>query len=98
MKITGSKFDKVYNATTPAMNSKNDRENSLVQKQDKIELSKEAKKFCSYKDKINSAVIETGTDVDLKKLAALKKKIENGTYNVSSEDIAAAILGTNRKE
>lgn len=61
--------------------------------QDRIEISPGADAYdelSSVKEKVIGE-IEAGTSAD--KLRSLKAEIENGTYHISSEDIASAILG-----
>ncbi len=73
---------------TVAGNSK--QENKL--NQDRVEISETASSYDeqnSIKDKI---VKEVESPTNPNKLRELKAKIENGTYHVSSTDIAGAIV------
>lgn len=70
-------------------NSKNTidkKENTGIPK-DRIELSKTSQEVKKYIDKIDH--IEIGNQ---EKVARIKKAIENGTYRVSSKEIAEVIL------
>ena len=65
---------------------------------DRVEISEEASNYdelSSVKSEVVSQV-EKGTSAD--KLRKLKSEIENGTYYVSSNDIAGAILNQTVKE
>lgn len=65
--------------------------------EDRVEISETASKYnelSAAKDKIVKEV-EASTSPD--KLRSLKAQIESGTYHVSSEDIAGAILGLSGK-
>jgi len=78
----------------PKNNFKNDKKEDAAD-QDRIDISKNASsydEFSSIKDKIVND-IENATRPD--KLRQIKAAIENGTYHVSSEDIAGAILKQN---
>ena len=40
----------------------------------------------------------TGSDVRFEKVAALRRKIEAGTYKVDAEDVAEKLMGEMRKK
>jgi anti-sigma28 factor (negative regulator of flagellin synthesis) len=40
----------------------------------------------------------TGSDVRFEKVAALRRKIEAGTYSVAAEDVAEKLMGEMRKK
>jgi anti-sigma28 factor (negative regulator of flagellin synthesis) len=74
--------------------TKNNLEENNQLNQDRVEISETASSYdelATVKDQVVKEV-EAPTSPD--KLRSLKAQIENGTYNVSSNDIAAAILGT----
>ena len=79
----------IKNNTTISQN--NAQENNKLN-QDRIEFSQAANSFdelSAVKDKVVKEV-EASTSPD--RLRELKAQIENGTYFVSSEDIAGAIM------
>lgn len=41
------------------------------------------------------AAIAKASDIRTEKVAELRERIENGTYNVAAEDLASSILGRN---
>lgn len=78
------------------MDNKTNKESEL--NKDRVEISKAASNYdelSSIKSKIVEGV-EKGTSVD--KIRKLKAEIENGTYFVSSQDIANSIINSFPKE
>ncbi len=64
-----------------------DKKVKKTQQRDKVELSNEAKEFASVYKKALVA-----SDVREDKIADIKARMDNGTYNVKSEDVANKIL------
>ncbi|HHY13597.1 MAG TPA: flagellar biosynthesis anti-sigma factor FlgM [Thermoanaerobacterales bacterium] len=56
-------------------------------KQDKVELSKEAKEFM-----LAMEIISKSDDIRKGKVDEIKKRIEQGTYNIEGEKVAEKIL------
>jgi negative regulator of flagellin synthesis FlgM len=54
---------------------------------DQVSLSAEARTLA-----VARKAVESAPDVREEKIAAIRKRIENGTYNVSSEALAKSIL------
>ncbi len=83
-------YDTSFNKNSKVADNSVSKENK--KNIDRVEISPAASKYdqiSSIKDKIISEV-ERGTSPE--KLRQLKVQIENGTYHVSSEDIAKAIV------
>jgi anti-sigma28 factor (negative regulator of flagellin synthesis) len=63
-----------------------------VSKQDVVEISKEALDRSEFGGVIRSTAAEVARDVPAETIKKLREAIENGTYPVSGEMIARAIL------
>lgn len=94
-----SNIESIYEANTKKNSSA--LENNVNQEdklnKDRVEISKTARSFdelSPIKEKV-VADVEKATSPD--RLRELKAQIENGTYHVSSQDIAAAILNIGGK-
>jgi len=94
MKIELNGIDSVYDATirTDDIAVKKTTEDKSSLPRDKVEFSEQSKKY----SQLNSIKEEITSDVDMgagpEKLRALKAAVMNGSYHVSSEDIAGAML------
>lgn len=95
MRIDPTKIDGIYEAQLKrgAGQVHTDSIGSEI-KEDRIELSKNAKEHDELRGLVSGIAgeIEKGASPD--KLRALKKSISEGSYSVSSEEIAGAILNT----
>jgi len=69
-----------------------DPHESTLERSDSVKLSSEAKIFAA----IQKRLAET-PDIRHDKVEALKERIANGTYRVSAEEIAAAMLREGRR-
>lgn len=78
--------NRIYNAYTAQM-AAGAKGAEKVKGKDEVDLSTQAKDFTSVK-RILSDIPEVRED----KVQDIKKRIENGTYNVSSKDVASKIL------
>jgi anti-sigma28 factor (negative regulator of flagellin synthesis) len=94
-----NKIDGIYEANIKKNSSASD--NSVKKdkelNKDRVEISKEASNYDELSN-IKSEIVskgEKGTSAD--KLRRLKAEIENGTYYVSSQDIADAIINSKNK-
>lgn len=67
-------------------------EKTSAEKKDSFSLSSEASMFRECGRIIRSSVAEITAPADKDRLSALKQQIANGSYNVSSGQIADAIL------
>lgn len=60
---------------------------------DRVEISPECAQLGEARGLVRKSGVSDGSDTDRsEKLSSLKQRIESGTYNVSSEDIARSIL------
>lgn len=59
---------------------------------DKADLSEDALSFAKVYTKAREMVAEDDSQANAGRLEQLKAQIENGEYNVSSEDVAARML------
>ena len=78
--------NRIYNAYTAQM-AAGAKGAEKVKGKDEVDLSTQAKDFTSVK-RMLSDIPEVRED----KVQEIKKRIENGTYNVSSKDVASKIL------
>lgn len=78
--------NRIYNAYTAQM-AAGAKGAEKVKGKDEVDLSTQAKDFTSVK-RMLSDIPEVRED----KVQDIKKRIENGTYNVSSKDVASKIL------
>ena len=93
MKITRNEFERVYNPKLNNSNaSQNKKEISSTGNSDKIELSSSAKEYTIIKGFIVSAAKDASKAVPTEELLKLKNSIADGSYKVSSEEIAGTIL------
>lgn len=73
---------------------KNDKKQDLIN-QDRIDISENASSYDELSSVKDAVVKEVDKATSPDKLRQLKAAIENGTYHVSGEDIAGAILKPN---
>lgn len=67
--------------------------NGKVNSKDEVDLSSQAKDFATIKK-----MLAKETDVREELVQDIKQRIDNGTYNVSSKDVADKILSLNHYE
>ncbi len=82
---------KVYegqNVSSQKFNRAKVKESEAIKKEDVVAISDEANDFGKIMKALSSA-----PDVREEKVNAIKTKIENGTYDVSSNDVAKKIVG-----
>lgn len=60
---------------------------TVDKKVDTVEISQESRKLSEYKE-----ILQKLHEVDDKRIEMIKKAVEEGTYRVSSEDLAQALL------
>jgi len=88
---------KLYeNTKKENINNKTDKnKSSSVKIFDKINISAEAKNLSIIdfaKSIVKSDIAKDLTDINSERINAIKEQIKNGTYSVSSKDIAAAVI------
>ncbi len=69
--------------------SANDKENSVAVESDAVSISEKGKDVSEM-----TRTLKEMPDVRADKIADLKERIANGTYNVSGRDIASKIINT----
>ncbi len=67
-------------------------------KKDEIKLSDEAKEYNRQGSAVKEASAEINKSTESAKLMKLKNDIAQGTYRVSGEDIAGAMMGLGKKQ
>lgn len=72
--------------------SYNAADTAVAAKKDSFSLSSEASMFKECGKVIRASVAEITASADDSRINSLKQQIRNGTYNVSSEQLANAIL------
>lgn len=79
--------------TSPKKNvekvSANDKQNSSVVESDEVSISEKGKDVSEM-----TRTLKEMPDVRADKVADLKERIANGTYNISGKDIASKIINT----
>lgn len=70
--------------------SANDKQNSSVVESDEVSISEKGKDVSEM-----TRTLKEMPDVRADKVADLKERIANGTYNISGKDIASKIINTN---
>jgi len=94
MKITNSRLNKAYSTSLKVKEelAAKKSESAVTEHTDTVSMSQEALKanFASQVSKNITKDIESSYSAE--KLSALKEKIKNGEYHVSSEDLADALL------
>ncbi len=96
MTIRPSNISQVYKAYIPsAKNSdtKTAHKSSAADRQDRLELSKDASGVTSQQTLSATLSHEVTTGTSAERLAQIKERISEGSYNPSSDSIAAAMLG-----
>lgn len=79
-----SQIQQLYNASKPVNKTANATKTDF---KDKLQISGAGKDMQVAKQAVTSA-----PDVREEKIAAIKRNLENGTYEVSSEDFAERIM------
>ena len=69
--------------------SANDKQNSSVVESDEVSISEKGKDVSEM-----TRTLKEMPDVRADKVADLKERIANGTYNISGKDIASKIINT----
>ena len=69
--------------------SANDKQNSYVVESDEVSISEKGKDVSEM-----TRTLKEMPDVRADKVADLKERIANGTYNISGKDIASKIINT----
>jgi len=92
MKISRNEFERIYNPKLNKNSSQTKKEVTTTESGDKIELSNGAKEYSVIKGFIVSAAKEATKTASMERLMDLKKAVSNGTYEVSSETVADAIV------
>lgn len=69
--------------------SANDKQNSSVVESDEVSISEKGKDVSEM-----TSTLKEMPDVRADKVAELKERIANGTYNISGKDIASKIINT----
>lgn len=69
--------------------SANDKQNSSVVESDEVSISEKGKDVSEM-----TCTLKEMPDVRADKVADLKERIANGTYNISGKDIASKIINT----
>lgn len=69
--------------------SANDKQNSSVVESDEVSISEKGKDVSEM-----TRTLKEMPDVRADKVADLKERITNGTYNISGKDIASKIINT----
>ena len=69
--------------------SANDKQNSSVVESDEVSISEKGKDVSEM-----TRTLKEMPDVSADKVADLKERIANGTYNISGKDIASKIINT----
>ena len=69
--------------------SANDKQNSSVVESDEVSISEKGKDVTEM-----TRTLKEMPDVRADKVADLKERIANGTYNISGKDIASKIINT----
>ena len=69
--------------------SANDKQNSSVVESDEVSISEKGKDVSEM-----TRTLKDMPDVRADKVADLKERIANGTYNISGKDIASKIINT----
>ena len=69
--------------------SANDKQNSSVVESDEVSISEKVKDVSEM-----TRTLKEMPDVRADKVADLKERIANGTYNISGKDIASKIINT----
>lgn len=97
MKIGRNEVDRVYNAPISDNTGYNKKAKSeTAEIKDEVVLSDKAREY-SAMNLINNAVIdEVSRKASPEKLLRLKNEVASGTYHVSSDEIADAILGAKK--
>ncbi len=96
MTIRPSNISQAYKAYVSApkcSESKTEHKTSPIDRQDRLELSREASGITPQQSIVASLSHEVSAGASAERLAQLKESIANGTYSVLSEKIAAAVLG-----
>jgi len=96
MKINPNQIDKLYNALSAENASTASREAERQQisgGKDSLSISEAAKNRSEISNAVNMVVSEATKVTAAERLLNYKNQIQNGTYLVSSEAIAAAMLG-----
>ena len=97
MKINPSQIDKLYNAlsaeNTATASKEAERQQTAIGNKDSLTISEAAKNRSEIGSAVNMVVTEATKSTSAERLLNYKNQIQNGTYRVSSEAIAAAMLG-----
>ena len=97
MKINPSQVDKLYNplaAENASTASKEaEKQQAAIGSTDSLSLSEAAKNRSEIDSAVNLVVTETTKSASAERLLRFKNEIQNGTYRVPSDAIAAAMLG-----
>lgn len=96
MKINPNQIDKLYNALSAehaSTASKEAERQQAVGGKDSLSISEAAKNRSEISSAVNMVVSEASKVTPAERLLSYKNQIQNGTYLVSSEAIAAAMLG-----
>lgn len=98
MKINGEKIEGLYSyAKADKAAAEKNVNIEMGAAKDKVTISIEARAY-SAKGRLTRIVVDEVTrQTPSEKLLKLKNEIASGTYNVSSDEIAAAILGEKQK-
>lgn len=91
MKITGNQVNSVSQAYLGKVKKVKAAETEVVQPKDKVEISAEAAAIDAAR-----GIIADMPEVRADKVEELRQKIQDGTYKVDPEDIAAKMLAERR--
>lgn len=85
-------YVKSGSAPVPRSYNYSGTEKASVSKKDSFSLSSEASMFRECGKVIKSAVSEITSSASDDRIASLRQQIQNGSYNISSSQVADAIL------
>lgn len=102
MKINPSQVDKLFNAlaaeNTASTAKEVEKQQSSVGSTDSLSLSEAAKNRSEIDSAVNMVVSDSAKSTSAERLLRFKSEIQNGTYRVSSQAIAEAMLGNIKSE
>ena len=96
MKINKNSMDNFLNAIQKENRAAQEKSASTIAAEsgkDKIKLSEKAKEYNRRGSAVKEASAEISKATESEKLMRLKNEIAQGTYRVSGEDIAGAMMG-----
>lgn len=80
-------LNRVENQKDKKENRTEDRAENQIRKEDRVELSESRKQVEELKNRVKNS-----EEVRAEKVEAIKKQIENGTYDVSGKKVADKII------